>query len=90
MARMSPIIQTQSGGNELLRSIESTYRVLRIGLGVIALLLPPTLYLFGPKPLLGSMSAYYYTDQMRDVFVGVLFATGATLGLYKGFSGAED
>jgi hypothetical protein len=35
------------------------------------------------------MSAYYHTN-MRDAFVGVLFAAGAALYLYKGFSRAED
>lgn len=36
-----------------------------------------------------SMSSYYHTD-MRDVFVGLLFAIGFFLMLYKGFSRSED
>jgi len=35
------------------------------------------------------MSAYYHTA-MREVFVGILFAVGAYLYLYKGFSAVEN
>jgi hypothetical protein len=76
----------------LLRSIKTTYRTLRIGLGSIALALPPVLAIVGfarGVPLQSSLSAYYYTA-MRDVFVGVLFAAGAALFLYKGYSRSED
>jgi hypothetical protein len=78
--------------DELLGSIKATYRVLRLGLGSTAIALPLTLWLVGlvrGVPLQGSMSEYYNTD-MRDVFVGVLFAAGAGLFLYRGFSRIED
>jgi hypothetical protein len=78
--------------DELLKSIKATYRLLRLGLGWTAIALPLTLWLVGLArgiPLQGSMSAYYHTD-MRDVFVGVLFAAGAGLFLYRGFSKIED
>jgi hypothetical protein len=78
--------------DELLRSIKETYRVLRLGLGWSAIFLPLTLWLVGLArgvSLQGSMSAYYHTDT-RDVFVGVLFAAGAGLYLYRGFSRIEN
>ena len=39
--------------------------------------------------LQSSISAYYHTP-MRDAFVGILFAIGASLYLYKGYSTVED
>jgi hypothetical protein len=77
---------------ELLQSIEATYRVLRHGLGGVALALPPVLY-FGGRfrgvSLRPSISDYYYTN-MHDVLVGSLFAAGAALWFYKGFTRNED
>ena len=74
-------------------SIADTYFYLRLGMGVIAVLLPLTLWLGGrfvlSIPPQTSMSAYYHTE-MRDVFVGALFAAGFALLLYKGFSRSED
>lgn len=78
--------------DELLRSIKATYRVLRLGLGWTAIGLPLTLWLVGLArgvALRESMSAYYHTS-MQDVFVGVLFAAGAGLVLYQGFSRTEN
>jgi hypothetical protein len=86
-----PVV-TLPPGTDLPRSIELTYRTLRLGLGVVAFALPLVLALIGFArgiSLQGSISAYYHTS-MRDVFVGVLFAAGATLFLYKGFSPKED
>ncbi len=74
-------------------NIEDTYFFLRLSLGIIAILLPLVLWL-GGQAILGippqtSLSAYYHTD-MRDVFVGCLFAVGLSLLIYKGFSFSED
>ena len=73
-----------------------TYFYLRIGLALVAIALPFVLWIIGlwifDLPLQGSMSAYYHAGDgsMRDVFVGVLFAVGAFLILYKGCWPAED
>lgn len=73
--------------------ILNTYFYLRIGMGFVALLLPIVLWLVGKLwmkiPMQESMSAYYHTD-MRDIFVGALFAMGFSLLVYKGFSRSED
>ncbi|MGH6626003.1 MAG: hypothetical protein ACRECD_05585 [Burkholderiaceae bacterium] len=73
--------------------IADTYLRLRRGMGLLALLFPPVLWLGGAmwfgRPLQTSMSAYYHTG-MRDVFVGVLCAIGSFLFLYKGFTRKED
>jgi hypothetical protein len=73
--------------------ILASYFFLRLGMAVIALALPPVLWLGGKfwmnTQLQNSMSAYYHTE-MRDVFVGCLCAVGCYLLLYKGFSRAED
>ncbi len=79
---------------ELLPHILSTYFTLRIGMGVIAIAFPISLWLVGllrvpTVELQTSMSAYYHTS-MRDVFVGILFAIGTFLYLYKGFSRGEN
>ena len=73
--------------------VEDTYFFLRLSLGIIAILIPLVLWL-GGRMMLGippqtSISAYYHTD-MRDVFVGGLFAVGLALLIYKGFSFTED
>jgi hypothetical protein len=60
-------------------------------------------YWLGRLPLAGSMSAYYHASDslhplggapgqgiMRNCFVGVLFAVGALLYSYKGYSWLED
>ena len=79
---------------ELLPHILSTYFTLRIGMGVIAIAFPISLWFVGlvrvpTVELQTSMSAYYHTS-MRDVFVGILFALGTFLYLYKGFSKGEN
>jgi len=84
--------------NTLDQHILSTYFTLRIGIAVIAIAFPFILwiggYLYAGLPLQHSMSAYYYASNdgksLRDVFVGVLFAIGAFLYLYKGFSNKEN
>jgi hypothetical protein len=61
---------------------------MRVGVGLAGILLPPTLVAvdwlwFDGSPVpRGSMSAYYYSG-MREVFVGVIFGTGAFLVGYK-------
>lgn len=77
----------------LRRHFESTYLRLRVGIAAIGVALPVVLWV-GALALQGtslqsSMSAYYHTD-MRDVFVGALFAIGIALFVYKGFSVAEN
>lgn len=74
----------------VLVSITSTYFMLRRGMALLAFALPVILWAGGG--LEGSLSAYYHADggRMRDVFVGVLWAIGACLLLYRGYSTAED
>lgn len=72
--------------------VYQTYTSLRAGMGVIAFLLPIVLFYGGKASdthLQGSFCAYYHTP-MRNFFVGILFALGAFLYLYKGFSRKED
>jgi len=76
--------------------IMATYVSLRIGMGVIALLFPPILWIGGHicahLSLQPSMSAYYHAGggAMRDEFVGILFAVGVFLYLYKGYTIHEN
>ena len=74
----------------VLASITATYFMLRRGMAITAFALPVMLWTGGG--LEGSLSAYYHADagRMRDVFVGVLWAIGAALLLYRGYSAAED
>jgi hypothetical protein len=91
----------------LTEQVTATYKVLRLGLGVMAFGFPLILWigghLLGRLPLAGSMSAYYHVsdflrpDQgtpgqgvMRNEFVGILFAVGALLFAYQGYSWLED
>lgn len=82
-----------NSGNDLGDHIAATYTTLRIGIIVLAIALPFLLWIGGAirfnLPLKESLSAYYHTD-MRDVFVGVLFAVGTFLYLYKGFTRLEN
>jgi hypothetical protein len=82
---------------ELQNHITATYLTLRIGVAAIALAFPILLWgggLLQEIPFQGSMSAYYHAavdgGSMRDWFVGVLFAVGVFLYLYKGFSFREN
>lgn len=74
--------------------LKGTYLSVRIGTAVVGAALPLLLWIGGAlldsDPLRGSMSAYYYSPAMRDVFVGGLVAVGLCLVLYKGFSAWED
>jgi hypothetical protein len=89
---------------DLTDQITATYKMLRLGLAVLAFAFPLILwlggYLFGSIPLAGSMSEYYHATHpatavagnglMRNEFVGILFAVGALLFAYQGYSRLED
>lgn len=77
----------------LSKHMAGTYHGLRLGIGVIGIALPVALWLGGlllDREARGSMSAYYYSDALRDIFVGALCMIGAALYLYKGFSTKEN
>ena len=86
---------------KLREHIFSTYFWLRIGMLVIALAFPLVLWIVGRwyygLQLQDSMSAYYWASikeggdaPMRVWFVGLLFALGSCLFLYKGYASLED
>ncbi|WP_225755324.1 hypothetical protein [Actinotalea sp. Marseille-Q4924] len=69
-----------------------TYRYLRLSVVALALLLATSLVLEVARtggPLLGSISAYYYSP-VRAVLVGSLVAIGLALVAIAGRPGAED
>ena len=80
---------------DLRTHITANYINLRIGVAVLAIILPFVLWiggrLFGLE-LQGSMSAYYHAKDglERDVFVGALVAVGGFLYLYKGYTSLEN
>lgn len=89
--------------DNLQKHIYSTYFSLRVGLGLLALLFPLLLWGIGYVrgiSLQASMSDYYFAFapentavrefRMRGFFVGILFAVGSFLYLYKGFSRTEN
>ncbi|WP_376087241.1 DUF998 domain-containing protein [Roseomonas sp. CCTCC AB2023176] len=85
-----------------LLQISSSYYSLRWGLAILAVLFPVLLVLQGGglAHAQASLSAYYHysathpthygAGTARDIFVGVLFAIGAFLVLYRGYSIRED
>ena len=73
---------------DLQRHITRTYMTLRVGVAAMGLALPLLLWVGSEEPQ-SSMSACYHT-RMGDVFVGLLFAIGACLYLYRGFSTREN
>lgn len=85
---------------ELQEHMMGTYYGLRVGLAVIGIMLPLVMLFAGGVLhhvwLEPTISRYYYTEARlsffttRDLFVGGLFAAGACLYLYKGFSGKEN
>jgi hypothetical protein len=91
---------------DLTEQVSATYRMLRLGLAIVAFSMPPLLYFcgkfFGDLPLDGSISAYYHLSAatpgaglpgqglMRNEFVGLLFAVSAFLLAYQGYSKLED
>lgn len=90
--------------------IHSTYKWLRLGIGILAIALPIILvgygYLGHNLPMQDSISAYYHAfvptadipdvrsvegfGHMRNWFVGILWAIGVFLFLYKGFGNREN
>lgn len=89
---------------KLQEHIRLTYFSLRIGLGALALVFPVLLASYGyfieQIPIQKSMSAYYFAFvpadsplrvfPMRGFFVGILWAIGCSLILYRGFSNTEN
>lgn len=89
---------------ELQRHIYSTYNSLRWGMIILAALTPVVVVLWGfcfNVKWQNSISAYYFANAadgdvvhpsypVRVLFGGILFAVGAFLYLYKGFSRRED
>jgi hypothetical protein len=91
---------------DLLNHVLRTYNLLRMGMGIIALLFPFALVILGY--LIGvewqpSLSRYYFAPweawnnpttfpifQTRILFCGTLCALGAFLYLYRGFSRLEN
>lgn len=87
--------------DSILKSISASYFVLRRGLAALAFALPILLWLgAGPENVQASISAYYHfsvpggteygAGTMRDVMVGILWAVGAFLFFYKGYSWQEN
>lgn len=87
--------------NEILDNISASYFLLRRGLAMLAFALPILLWLGGgPDHLQGSISAYYHysaagdlrygAGTVRDILVGILWAAGAFLFFYKGYSWQEN
>ena len=81
---------------DLRRNMMSTYFTLRLGIVIMSAALPLVLYGYSLITHGGlreaSMSAFYDADGgvMRNWFVGILWAVGAFLILYQGFSALED
>lgn len=87
----------------LINSILATYNALRLGMFAIAAATPIGIVLWGKVfgiDWQNSISAYYFAPtasvwqyspyQSRVLFVGILFALGSFLYLYKGASWRED
>jgi hypothetical protein len=99
-----PLRENSMPSEQLQRHFFSTYITLRYGMAAIAFAFPLLLLLLGyyyfKIPLQESMSANYFALSpddaaknaypMRTWFVGILFAIGAFLYLYKGFSDKEN
>jgi len=64
------------------------YRTLRKVLGIMALLFPVVLVLFGTSVMKSSLSAYYWSTA-KDIFVGFLIAMGIFLVSYNGYDKAD-
>ncbi|NNC72307.1 MAG: hypothetical protein HKN78_05460, partial [Sphingomonadaceae bacterium] len=74
-------------------NISASYFELRRNMLIIALVFPLVLMaLGGLGDIQGSLSAYYHHDARgtRTVFTGVLWAVGAFLVFYKGYSDGEN
>ncbi len=83
--------------DELQNHIFATYLTLRRGVAIIGIAFPFLLWAGGAFQGISfqdSMSAYYHATagdhSMRNWFVGLLFAVGALVYLYKGYSVKEN
>ena len=77
----------------VLAQISASYFRLRCGMAVLAIAFPLVLWIGGGVGhLQASISDYYHYHggRLRDVFVGVLWALGAFLFFYRGYSRGED
>lgn len=88
---------TRAGAAELQKNFVNTYFALRMGLVVLATLLPLVLlagglYLHVRESPLPSLSDYYHAGVpvLRDWFVGTLCTVGVFLYAYRGFSPLEN
>ena len=82
-----------SDKSEQENSLVFSYLTLRKTIGILGIALPVVLavgglLIFEPPMLQKSISAYYHTD-MRQVFVGTLWALGFFLLSYKGYERAD-
>ena len=78
-------MQTEQSRQRLIN-----HKVMRIIVGVIALLLSPAVWLLaGGEHELTSISISYWTDS-RDIFVGSLIAVGFFLSAYNGAGEGRD
>ncbi len=90
----------QPSDGPIQKHVSATYYTLRWGLAALGIAFPFVLWIGGRfygLPLQDSMSHYYHANTgaqasgaMRDGFVGFLFALGALLYLYKGFTKLEN
>lgn len=75
------------------KSIIISYKVLRRLIGLLGMALPVVLiaggYIQKGNGILGSISSYYHTN-MRDVFVGILWAVGIFLMSYQGYDKIDN
>lgn len=82
--------------SDLQKHILSSYGALRRGIGLLAVALPLILTILGivlaGVVLQESISAYYHAvgGAMRNWFVGILWAIGVFLLLYRGFTQREN
>jgi hypothetical protein len=82
--------------DDLRKNMLATYFYLRAGIVILSFSLPPIMLgysLVADGHLKEtSINAFYgaYDYAMRDWFVGILWAVGSFLVMYKGFSTAED
>jgi hypothetical protein len=85
----------------LLQHVFDSYNWMRVGMAIMAFLFPPLLWAWGKLlydlPLQGAMSAYYWASPEGEIdppvrvwFIGLIFAIGSFLILYKGYSDLEN
>jgi len=80
-------------GTDSASPVVVPYYRLRTLIGLAGISLPLAVLLgawvLDGEALLGSVSTYYYSS-MRDVFVGILMATGAFLATYQGHTDRDE